>query len=237
MIFLTKRKVDLLLFLSLTGFLMVIYGCDKENHPQDQIVDSRDGNVYRIVSIGKQVWMAENLKYLPAVTGPEEGSRTSPHYYVYGYDGTNVNEAKTTENYRTYGVLYNWSAAMNSCPTGWHLPSYEEWEDLIYFLGGIEVAGDKLKEKGHIHWNRLPKTEATNETGFTALPGGHRSQGSEFLYMGDYTGWWSTREGNDVHEEGENYPSWFISVDSWTPRVYIFPLFKDFGNSVRCLRN
>lgn len=237
MTFIKKRKVDLLLSLSLAGFLMMIYGCEKEDHPQEQMVDSRDGNVYQVISIGKQVWMAENLKYLPAVTAPQEGSRTLPYYYVYGYDGTNVNEAKTTKNYRTYGVLYNWPAAINACPTGWHLPSYDEWRDLIHFLGGIEVAGEKLKEKGHTHWNRLPKIEATNESGFTALPGGHRLQEGEFLYMGEDTGWWSTIEGEDMYEKGENYHSWFISVDSWTPRVYILPLFKDFGNSVRCLRN
>jgi clan AA aspartic protease (TIGR02281 family) len=110
--------------------------------------DSRDGNSYKWVKIGKQVWMAENLKYLPSVVGPATGSETIPYYYVYGYDGTNVNSAKNTNNYKTYGVLYNWTAAMaNStssstnpsrvkgvCPTDWHLPSDAEWEQLEKYL-------------------------------------------------------------------------------------------------------
>ncbi|MDD4033422.1 MAG: FISUMP domain-containing protein [Bacteroidales bacterium] len=115
--------------------------------------DSRDGNVYKTVAIGDQVWMAENLAYLPSVVGPATGSEdkghgTDPCYYVYGYDGTDVNAAKGTENYTIYGVLYNVNAAMagasstNSnpsgvqgiCPDGWHLPSNAEWTQLEEYL-------------------------------------------------------------------------------------------------------
>ena len=106
------------------------------------IKDARDNQTYRIVTIGSQTWMAENLKYLPSVVGPGPGSKKTPHYYVYGYNGTNVTDAKATANYNTYGVLYNWPAAMNGaassttnpsgvqgvCPDGWHLPSDAEAE-------------------------------------------------------------------------------------------------------------
>ncbi len=122
--------------------------------------DSRDGTHYNAVKIGNQVWMAENLKYLPSVVGPGTGSQTTPYYYVYGYDSTVVADAKATSNYTTYGVLYNWPAAMNeatssssnpsgvqgACPTGWHLPSDAEWTELTDYLGGTSVAGGKLKE-------------------------------------------------------------------------------------------
>jgi len=110
--------------------------------------DSRDGIVYKTVTIGEQVWMAENLAYLPSVSLPSSGSYGSPYYYVYDYNTTNVADAKATINYQTYGVLYNWPAAMNGasasnanpsgvqgvCPEGWHLPSDEEWTQLETYL-------------------------------------------------------------------------------------------------------
>src|SRR5690554_404167 len=144
------------------------------------IKDARDNQTYRIVTIGSQTWMAENLKYLPSVVGPWTGSQTTPHYYVYGYNGTDVNVAKATDNYATYGVLYNWTAAMDGeassttnpsgvqgvCPAGWHLPSDAEWTELTDYL--TSDAGGKLKETGTTHWNS-PNSRATNETGFTAL--------------------------------------------------------------------
>ena len=111
-------------------------------------VDSRDGNLYKTVTIGEQIWMAENLAYLPSVSLPTSGSSSSPYYYVYDYKGTSYTEAKNTDNYKTYGVLYNWFAAMNGaksstsnpsgvqgvCPAGWHLPSDAEWTQLLTYL-------------------------------------------------------------------------------------------------------
>ncbi|MGI6410801.1 MAG: FISUMP domain-containing protein [Bacteroidales bacterium] len=85
------------------------------------VYDARDGNAYKTVKIGNQIWLAENLKYLPSVVGPGTESESTPYYYVYGYNGTNVTDAKATSNYATYGVLYNWTAAMDACPDGWHL--------------------------------------------------------------------------------------------------------------------
>jgi len=174
-------------------------------------IDLRDSTEYTWIRIGYQVWMAENLKYLPSVVGPGTWSNTEPYYYVYGYDSTDVLAAKATENYTTYGVLYNWTAAMNGassssanpsavqgiCPDGWHLPSDAEWIQLTDYLGGWEVAGGKLKEVGTEHWND-PNAGATNESGFTALPGGSRYFGS-FEKIGNYGLWWSTTEYNDTH--------------------------------------
>lgn len=169
--------------------------------------DPRDGNHYNVVKIGNQVWMAENLKYLPSVVGSGTGSLTIPYYYVYGYNGTDVAAAKGTANYTTYGVLYNWPAAMAGsassaanpsgvqgvCPTGWHLPSDAEWTQLTDYLGGEGVAGGKLKEAGTAHW-QSPNTGATNETGFTALPGGYRYDDGSFDGIGDGGFWWSATE-------------------------------------------
>ena len=110
--------------------------------------DERDGNTYRTVQIGDQCWMAENLKYLPSVSPiwgralwrpwqrVQNRSQTKPHCYVYGYQGRRVSEAQATANYRNYGVLYNWPAALEACQAGWHLPSDEEWTQLVDYLMG-----------------------------------------------------------------------------------------------------
>ena len=132
--------------------LVFLYSCTPQDAP-NTFTDNRDGKVYKTVTIGEQVWMAENLAYLPSVVGPATGSEdagneTVAFYYVYGYDGTDVAAAKATANYQTYGVLYNWKAAMNGaassdsnpsgvqgvCPEGWHLPSDAEWTQLETYL-------------------------------------------------------------------------------------------------------
>ena len=161
-------------------------------------IDSRDGHEYKWIGIGKQRWMAENLAYLPNVSPPTSGSSTDPYYYVYDYQGTDVNEAQATDNYQTYGVLYNWPAALEACPDGWHLPSDDEWKELEIFLGmshdfiGVDDIGfrgtdqgGKLKETGTTHW-LSPNTGATNSSGFTALPGGSRlSSYGIFVQIGE----------------------------------------------------
>lgn len=206
-------------------------------------VDERDGNHYNMVKIGNQIWMAENLKYLPSVVGPETGLYTEPYYYVYGYDGTNVDEAKATKNYQTYGVLYNWAAAMNGeessnanpsgvqgvCPAGWHVPSYAEWTELTDYLGGASVAGGKLKEAGTTHW-RSPNTGATNETGFTALPGGDRNLNGAFYGIGYLGYWWSATEYNATN-------AWNRSMGYDHGNVYRNYGNKEVGFSVRCVRD
>jgi uncharacterized protein (TIGR02145 family) len=135
--------------------------------------DSRDGNLYKTVAIGSQVWMAENLAYLPSVVGPATGSDTEPHYYVYGYNGTSVAAAKA--NCQTYGVLYNWSAAMNGaassdanpsgvqgiCPDGWHLPSDAEWTELETYLANNGYNYDGSTGSDDVR-AKIAKSMATN---------------------------------------------------------------------------
>src|SRR5574344_1808931 len=127
--------------------LVLLYSCTPQDAP-NTFTDSRAGKVYKTVTIGEQVWMAENLAYLPSVFGPATISSSTAHYYVYGYNGTDVAAAKATDNYQTYGVLYNWPAAMAGaassnanpsgvqgvCPDGWHLPSDAEWTQLEEYL-------------------------------------------------------------------------------------------------------
>tara|TARA_B110000003_G_scaffold45933_3_gene43969 strand:- start:47880 stop:48824 length:945 start_codon:yes stop_codon:yes gene_type:complete len=153
------------------------------------------GHSYDVITIGNQCWFAENCRYLPEVSPPSEGGDSSPHYYVYEYEGSDVGEAKSTSNYETYGVLYNWPAVMTDsiCPSGWHVPSDDEFTQLTDYLGGENGAGGKMKEAGFDHWNS-PNTGATNSSGWTGLPGGSRFDGGGgfFWTAGDEGLWWSS---------------------------------------------
>lgn len=159
-----------------------------------------DGNYYPIVQIGNQIWMAENLKYLPKVSVPDKSTKIQEdaRYYVYNYFGEDVNEAKNADNYKIYGVLYNKVAAENSCPRGWHLPSYEEWRMLVNYLGGNLVAYGKLKENSKDKWLNYDPS-ANNESGFSALPAGSKNT-SSFDGLGSSTGWWTSTDLYDMKE-------------------------------------
>ena len=235
-----KTKASIVFYVLIIGLLVLSSSCSKDD-PLNVVVDIQ-GNVYKIVTIGEQTWMAENLKYLPEVVGPATGSQTIPYYYVYGFDGKDVNAAKATDNYKNYGVLYNWSAAMAGsasssaspskvqgvCPTGWHLPSDAEWKQLTDYLLGANLAADKLKEAVTAHWNK-PNT-ATNESGFTGLPGGYRTNSGELNYVGYVGYWWSATEGN------ASYP-WYRDMTYNARNVYRGTTNEEVGFSVRCVKD
>ena len=205
--------------------------------------DSRDGKEYNWVKIGNQTWMAENLAYLPSVNPPSVGSTTVPYYYVYDYSGSSVSEAKASDYYKTYGALYNWAAAMNGsassstnpsgvqgvCPSGWHLPSDAEWAELIDYLGGWDLAGGKLKEDGFEHWIS-PNTGATNETGFTALPGGYRYIDGLFNGVKELGIWWSATEANAANAWNRTLRPDYDDADRYQDP-------KGIGESVRCVKD
>jgi uncharacterized protein (TIGR02145 family) len=160
------------------------------------MVNDIDGNTYNAILIGTQVWMQENLKTtkfndgiaIPLVTSNTSwASLTTPGYSWYN------NDASTYKS--TYGALYNWYVISTGklCPSGWHVPTDAEWTTLTTYLGGESVAGGKLKEASLIHWI-TPNAGATNETGFTALPGGNRDNSGPFSYLGSYGYWWSSTE-------------------------------------------
>ncbi|HIA36920.1 MAG TPA: hypothetical protein EYN89_09405, partial [Flavobacteriales bacterium] len=133
-----------------------------------QITDKRDGKTYKTVIIGTQEWMAENLAFKPS----------SGNYWA--YDDNNSNVAK-------YGYLYDWETAQNVCPSGWHLPTDEEWTTLTDYLGGEEVAGTKMKSTSGWKDNGI----GTNESGFSGLPGGYRYDDGYYSSIGWSGLWWS----------------------------------------------
>ena len=176
--------------------LMLMIGCDINEEfmfpPPDTIADV-DGNMYHIVKIGTQVWMAENLKttklndgtYIPLVISNDDwGNLSSPGYCWYNNDAANN---------ITYGALYNFYAVRSGklAPAGWHVPTDADWTTLVTFLDGDSVAGGKLKEAGTTHW-LSPNKGATNEFGFTALPGGYRADQGNYSDLGSLCIWWSS---------------------------------------------
>jgi uncharacterized protein (TIGR02145 family) len=194
----------------------------------------QEGNVYRTIKIGTQTWMAENLrttKYrngeaIPEITDNWDWTDCTTGAYC------NYNNTRNNDTIATYGRLYNWYAVNDNrkiAPAGWHIPSDEDWTTLINFLdttGLGWVAGGKLKETDTIHWNS-PNTGATNESGFTALPGGDRS---DLIFFGiGYDGeWWSSTE----YGTGPAY--WFI--DWFDNNVFPSVTGKYYdGFSVRCV--
>ncbi len=192
-------------------------------------VDERDGNTYNTVLIGDQCWMKENLAYLPSVSPSSEYSYTEPYYYVYDYQGTSTTSAKNTINYSTYGVLYNWPASLITCPEGWHLPSDPEWTSMIDYLGGLEIAGGKLKETGTSHWT-YPNTGASNSSGFSGLPGGYRHNAGIFCGLGGVGMWWSSTEGS------ASWNSYHFFINHDYSKVIRVDAMRFLGNSVRCIR-
>jgi uncharacterized protein (TIGR02145 family) len=137
--------------------------------PTGTFTDSRDGKKYRYVTIGTQVWLAENLAYKPS----------SGNYWM--YDNNSSNAAK-------YGYLYDWQTAKNVCPTGWHLPSDSEWTQITDFVGSNP--GTKLKAKSG--WSS--NGNGNDDSGFSALPGGSRYGSGDFVSVGYNGYWWSSTE-------------------------------------------
>ena len=204
-----------------------------------QTVKDIDGNVYKTVTIGKQVWMKENLKttkyndgktILLVTDNKAWGALITPAYCWFNNDEV-VSKNK-------FGALYNWYTVSTNklCPKGWHVPTDEEWTKLTTFLGGEGVAGGKLKEKGTTHWES-PNVGATNESGFTALPSGDRNYagvfdltGSNVIYFRSNGYWWSSSE---LQAGNAYYRRLYNSFSD----VYRSPSVKQYGYSVRCLHN
>ncbi|MCX6329301.1 MAG: fibrobacter succinogenes major paralogous domain-containing protein [Bacteroidia bacterium] len=194
-----------------------------------------DSNTYKTIQIDTQTWMAENLKTTKYRNGDLIGTTTpvtldisgeSTPKYQWAYGGNENNVA-------TYGRLYTWYAANDSCsvcPTGWHVPTDEEWTTLITYLGGESIAGGKLKEKGINHWDSL-NTGTTNSSGFTALPGGLRFNFGAFNFFGSTGYWWSSTE------YSTNYDAYGLAMYYDGSNVDKSHVYKKAGFSIRCVKD
>jgi uncharacterized protein (TIGR02145 family) len=196
-----------------------------------------DGYDYATVQIGDQCWFSENCRYLPSVSPSSMASSTIPYYYVYGYVGADLEAAKATENYETYGVLYNWPAVMTEgiCPSGWDIPSDEEWMELEMSLGMSQSDASSTSWRGTDEGYQMKSTSGwndggngSNSSGFNGLPGG-------FLYDGGFDNgvhygyWWSTSESSSL--------SWFRALNYYNGYVDRSDYYRESGFSARCVKD
>jgi len=212
--------------------LGTVFGSDNSFTPSNLLIDI-DGNNYKIVTIGTQVWMAENLKTVYYNNGDPIPFIVDNNLWTNattgGYSWYNNDEVtyKTT-----YGALYHSSTVLDSrnvCPVGWHVPSNDEWSTLETYLGGINIAGSKLKEVGTLHWIS-PNNGATNESGFTGLPGGYRSGSGIFDSFGIRGCWWSSTSYSSIFTWGRNLTNQASSIlkDGYN---------NGNGFSIRCIKD
>ncbi|MGC1391586.1 MAG: fibrobacter succinogenes major paralogous domain-containing protein [Bacteroidales bacterium] len=191
-----------------------------------------DGNVYNTVVINTQVWMVENLKTTRYRNGdPIQYISDSTQWNQYLTTGAYCIYRNNASNANAYGNLYNWYAVNDNryiAPSGWHVPTDGDWTALTSFLGG-DTEGGKLKEAGTIHW-ASPNTGATNETGFTALPGGYRDDLGFFDWITDYLYLWSS-------SEAEATVAWYRFMDNNSGYVIKDVFDKTYGFSVRCIKD
>ncbi len=232
-----------IILMALFSFL-VLFSCSKnstdsgDDGPSTGTIRDIDGNLYKVFRIGKQWWMAENLKvtkyrngeWIINVTGSATWSALQGGAYCY-YDNN-------FDNAGIYGHMYNWHALVdprNIAPEGWHVATDKDWQQLINYLGGEDVAGAKLKSTGTIEdgnglWSETNEF-STNESGFSALPGGYRSWNGKFGGEGSTAYFWSSTETSS----GTAY-SYYLIND--TSNVYRYDSgVKQAGYSIRCVKN
>ena len=212
--------------LFVTAFIMILFFVLNTSFSQ---VTDKDGNNYKTVAIGKQIWMAENLNVehyrngdpIPEVQDKEEWDNLTTGAWCW-YENNSANGT-------TYGRLYNWYAVNDPrgfAPEGWHVPSSDEWNKLTDNLGGAETAGTKLKSTNG--WDEGGNGD--NKSGFSAIPGGYRSHEGFFSNMGRNALFWTSTEFNATN-------AWFRNVIGSIPDVYAPNYGKDFGLSVRCVKD
>lgn len=190
----------------------------------NSFIDPRDNQVYSTIAIGNQCWMAKNLAYLPEVHSNTEFTTASNNeevgYGVYGYDGSDIATAKASPDYVTYGVYYNWWAAINACPSGWHLPTNTEFSTLRDAVG---------------YYQSKSMLIAGGSSGFNALLAGNRSIFGSFLNIDQSAKFWSSTV--DPESEPESDYARFLYLGINEEQVLLQKNYKRYGYTVRCLKD
>jgi uncharacterized protein (TIGR02145 family) len=220
----SRFNLNYLAFILMTC-LLIVTGCKKEPNEEVTTVTDFDGNIYNIIKIGDQEWLDRNL----AVTHYRNGDLLNTA--LGGDQGAWINYNNNSSIGTVYGKLYNSQAVHDLrglAPEGWHVATRDDWTTLIETLGGLPVAGGKLKETGTVHWE-APNEGATDEYGFKALPGGYASGAS--YYLGRYAGFWTSTK-VDSSPDG-TYMFWLYAENTTVETDWSTPM----GFSVRCVRD
>jgi uncharacterized protein (TIGR02145 family) len=216
-----------------TMLLLVILGLQAFSQTTGTVTDV-SGNTYGTVKIGTQWWMSENLKAEKLNDGTHIPYVSFPEYAVWANLSTPgrcwMNDSFYLRN--IYGELYNWYTVATDkiCPIGWHVPGENDWVQLANYLGGMNVAGGKMKEAGTTHWLN-PNNGATNESGFTALPGGERSDLGMYHPATTYGKWWSADANADTTK------SQYMTIRNSFPFMMLGSDYKKMGFSIRCVED
>lgn len=190
---------------------------------------AEENKTYATVVIGTQTWMAENLAWLPSRDGELNDYRYSERYFVYDYVGTSVSDVMAKINYSTYGVLYNYEAATQACPSGWGLPDTSEVSTLKAYVdanNGTKDIGNSLRAT--TGWTVSSEVVNSDDFGFSALPGGYYISGS-FYDIGDCGYWWTNTS--------STYFAHIWKIDYLYSHVNVYSEDKEKAYSVRCLKD
>jgi uncharacterized protein (TIGR02145 family) len=199
-------------------------------------VSDIEGNTYKVVSIGKQAWMAENLKVskyndgtlIPYVSDRTQWKTLQTPAWSYPVSNEKYNQ-KFGKLYTWYVVEANLKSNKNVCPTGWHVPSEADWKVLVDFLGGEEVAGGKMKEVGTTTWN-TPNVDANNTSLFTAISGGNRFFDGVDVNEGFSAGFWSSTSYDTIK-------AWYRHLNDFEGKISRYVFEKNCGFSIRCVKD
>lgn len=212
--------------------MLFLFSCKKKEDQYTAPVSDIVGNSYKTVRIGTQIWMAENLRTTSFNDGMEieliESSSTWDTLSSPGFCWYNNDEAGHKES---FGALYNGYAvtAGKLCPAGWHVPSADEWQQLIEFLGDTISGGGKLKEEGTSHW-LSPNKGADNSSGFGARAAGIRYFEGTYNALLSFTSFWSATETGEDNQ-------FYLSLYYANPGIGINHISKKHGFSVRCVKD
>ncbi len=246
LISINRKELYMLIKHFLILLLTLLYlSCSDDPTSSEEIetgtVTDIDGNVYQAIRIGNQWWMAENLKVVHYLSGEAIVNVTEDTIWNNLTTSAYCNYNNSIDTAAIYGRLYNWYAVVDSrriAPSGWHVATDEEWQTLVDYLGGENVAGGKLKTTGTVEegsglWHNpdFEHPEATNESGFSALPSGIRGYtGSTFTFLGYSALFWSSTEyGSDL--------AWLRALNYGHSKVYRHSYSKQQGYSVRCVKD
>jgi uncharacterized protein (TIGR02145 family) len=195
-------------------------------------VTDADGNIYHTVKIGSQWWMAQNLMTTHYRNNDSIPNVRENSVWTLLATGAYSDYSNDPSIVATYGRLYNWYAVTDGrslAPVGWHVASDDEWRTLVDYLGGADFAGGKMKETGSTHWSN-PNAGATNESGFSGLPGGCRNFSGSYSDRGADAYFWTSTE-------TDPYDAWFRKLFFDYPNANGPYLNKAYGFSVRCVRD
>jgi len=231
-----KKRTRILIYLFFSmGVFFILSSIHAFGQDSTETVTDIDDNIYHTVKIGTQTWMLEDLKVTTLNNGAPIQNIPGNEVGALSWDGDAAGAYcwynNSIASKKTYGALYNWYVVETGvlCPQGWHVPSTEEWQILIDYLGGVKLAGGKMKEIGTSHW-KTPNKGADNSSGFTALPGGGRLKVFGFGTIGETSWWWTSTKKNIFNAN-------VIALTYKSSEAIINAREHNSGYSVRCVKD